>query len=60
MGGLAWTEALEWSGYEDFNKMPLEQWITLSGTEAGQRKKFGALTFLRVFDAGHMVPMNQP
>ncbi len=23
MGGLAWTEALQWDGYEEFNKVPL-------------------------------------
>lgn len=60
MGGLAWTEALEWSGQPEFNSNQLEEWVTQSGLEAGQSKQSGSLTYLRVYDAGHMVPMDQP
>jgi cathepsin A (carboxypeptidase C) len=26
----------------------------------GETKAYGGLTFLRIYDAGHMVPMDQP
>ena len=56
MGGLAWTEALEWKGYEEYNKAPVRKWNT--NKNAGATKSYKSLTFLRVFNAGHMVPMD--
>lgn len=35
MGGLAWTEALEWSGYEGYNQAPVKLWTTASRKKAG-------------------------
>jgi carboxypeptidase C (cathepsin A) len=32
----------------------------VNGKAAGQLKKVGNFKFLRVYDAGHMVPMDQP
>lgn len=32
----------------------------MDGENAGQYKRVDKLTFLRVYDAGHMVPMDQP
>ena len=39
----------------------MNEWV-LSDTlrTAGQVKSFGALTFARIYDAGHMVPYDQP
>ena len=56
MGGLAWTEALEWKGYEEYNKAPVRKWNT--NKNGGATKSYKSLTFLRVFNAGHMVPMD--
>lgn len=28
MGGLAWTEALEWKGYDGYNEAPVLSWTT--------------------------------
>ena len=60
IGGLAWTEALEWKGKEEFGSAAIHHWETQSGAMGGQAKSAGSLTFLRVYDAGHMVPMDQP
>ena len=40
----------------------MQEWRseTLEGKPAGLVKNFENFTFLRVFDAGHMVPTDQP
>ena len=58
-GGEAWTHECEWSGQADFNANDYEDW-NVDGQAAGALKTNKNLRFLRVFDAGHMVPMNQP
>jgi cathepsin A (carboxypeptidase C) len=59
-GGEAWTHEVNWSGKSDFNSADYKGW-TISGSQvAGDLKEFKNLKFLRVFDAGHMVPMDQP
>ena len=61
LGNHAWTDRLEWRDHETYEEIPLSPWKhseTLE--EVGQVKNFGPLTFLRVYDAGHMVPYDQP
>lgn len=58
-GGEAWTAATKWSHKADFNAQNYESW-TVNGTPAGEIRQYGNLHFLRVYDAGHMVPMDQP
>lgn len=58
IGGLAWTEALEWKNKAEYENASIRHWETQSGAIGGQSKSAGSLTFLRVFDAGHMVPMD--
>jgi cathepsin A (carboxypeptidase C) len=58
-GGEAWTLATHWNSHADFNKQEFESW-TVDGKPAGEMRQYGNLHFLRVFDAGHMVPMDQP
>jgi len=58
-GGEAWTNAVEWSGEAEFNKVEYKDW-TVNGKAAGSLKVYKNFKFLRVFNAGHMVPMNQP
>lgn len=52
---------MEWSGREQFLAAPPEEW-TVPGADhpAGRAQSYGPLTFLRVYQAGHMVPMDQP
>lgn len=58
-GGEAWTQSVEWSGQADFKAAAYKEW-TVNGKPAGQLKETGNFKFLRVYDAGHMVPMDQP
>lgn len=50
---------MEWSGKEAFVSSS-EEPFTVDGKEAGILKSYGPLSFLKVHDAGHMVPMDQP
>jgi len=58
-GGEAWTNAVVWPGQDSFNNAPYKNW-TVNGAPAGELKEYENLHFLKVFDAGHMVPMDQP
>ncbi|XP_059456068.1 serine carboxypeptidase-like [Corylus avellana] len=59
LGNSRWVHAMEWSGQQKFVASP-EVPFVVDGSEAGVLKSHGALTFLKVHDAGHMVPMDQP
>lgn len=58
-GGEAWTHATKWKSQTDFQSQDYSDW-QVDGKSAGKLKQFGNLHFLKVADAGHMVPMNQP
>lgn len=69
MGNKAWTLGLQWSGKEDFNGAGDHAWYYSKDQQAVQgglarsassKSGKGSLTFLQVFEAGHMVPMDQP
>merc|ERR1712000_460845 len=67
LGNEAWTNQLEWPGHKDFAKAELKDLNLASSTEKssndeayGKVKTSGNLTFMRIFEAGHMVPMDQP
>ncbi|KAG2226576.1 hypothetical protein INT45_005062, partial [Circinella minor] len=60
-GNLAWSQNMEWPGKQGYTAASVEPWfnkITLQ--KAGEVRSHDNLTFLRVFDAGHMVPYDQP
>lgn len=60
-GNDAWTRALQWKGAEGFNAAPVAPFVTTEGTTAGEVRSFNKqLTFLRVYNSGHMVPQDQP
>ncbi|KAG2729778.1 hypothetical protein I3843_01G260500 [Carya illinoinensis] len=59
LGNSRWVHAMEWSGQQQFVASP-EVPFEVDGSEAGVLKSHGALSFLKVHDAGHMVPMDQP
>ncbi|XP_031483161.1 serine carboxypeptidase-like [Nymphaea colorata] len=59
LGNSRWVESMEWSGHQNFVASPTVP-FTVDGSEAGLLKTYGNLSFLKVHDAGHMVPMDQP
>jgi cathepsin A (carboxypeptidase C) len=61
LGNQAWTEALEWHGKKEFNQAKIKD-LKLAGAdkEYGKVKASGNFTFMQVYQAGHMVPMDQP
>jgi cathepsin A (carboxypeptidase C) len=59
LGNKAWTLGLEYPGHEAFKAEGDHDW-TVGGTHAGQARTAKGLTFLRVHNAGHMVPLDQP
>ncbi|EGE09546.1 carboxypeptidase [Trichophyton equinum CBS 127.97] len=64
LGNQAWTDALEWPGHKKFAEAKLEDLKIVDnknkGKKIGQVKSSGNFTFMRIFGAGHMVPLNQP
>ncbi|CAN1238338.1 Serine carboxypeptidase-like 49 [Linum grandiflorum] len=59
LGNSRWVHAMEWSGQKEFVSSP-EISFEVDGSEAGVLKTHGPLAFLKVHNAGHMVPMDQP
>ncbi|PKA48059.1 Serine carboxypeptidase 3 [Apostasia shenzhenica] len=59
LGNSRWVHAMKWSGQQAFVSSS-EKPFTVDGKEAGSLKSRGPLSFLKVHDAGHMVPMDQP
>ncbi|KAI8326155.1 peptidase S10, serine carboxypeptidase [Martensiomyces pterosporus] len=58
-GNKAWTLDLEWPGKGGFNKAGDAAW-NVGPKQAGEARSFENFTFLRVFEAGHMAPYDQP
>lgn len=59
MGCKAWTLELEWKKAAAFRSAQDKDWI-VDGQKAGKIRNVDSFTFLQVFEAGHMVPLNQP
>ncbi|KAH9257677.1 hypothetical protein BASA81_004135 [Batrachochytrium salamandrivorans] len=56
LGNKAWAMKLQWSGNKQFNSALDVDW----NKGAGRIRRVGAFSFLQVYKAGHMVPMDQP
>mmetsp|Transcript_4680 Transcript_4680/g.12062 ORF Transcript_4680/g.12062 Transcript_4680/m.12062 type:complete len:501 (+) Transcript_4680:335-1837(+) len=59
MGNARWVDALEWSGAAEYNKTQPKQ-FAIDGEPAWESRTANTLTFMKVYDAGHMVPMDKP
>lgn len=54
-----WVDALEWAGAPAWPSAAPVEW-SAEGEVAGTVREVGPLSFVRVYKAGHMVPMDQP
>eukprot|EP00051_Salpingoeca_urceolata_P003471 m.58082 g.58082 ORF g.58082 m.58082 type:complete len:441 (-) comp12822_c0_seq1:58-1380(-) len=59
LGNHAWTLQLEWPGHDAFNGAENKTW-SVDGQVAGSSISAQGFTFLKVRNAGHMVPRDQP
>lgn len=60
MGNEAWTLSLDWAGGDGFRAAPKTEWSPEgSNAAAGVSRAYGGLTFLQVYEAGHMVSGRQ-
>ncbi|XP_038687599.1 serine carboxypeptidase-like [Tripterygium wilfordii] len=60
IGNERWVTQMVWYGKEEFNRDSSEVDFVVDGMPAGSMRKYGPLTFIKVSQAGHMVPMDQP
>ena len=58
LGNLEWTNVFEYPDHEEYSSKALAPWY-VDETEVGQYKNAGLLTFLRIYDAGHMATWDQ-
>ena len=58
-GQDAWIKTLKYAGHDEFNEMQMQPW-RIDGKIVGEAKSSKGLTYVKVHDAGHMVPMDQP
>eukprot|EP00927_Polykrikos_kofoidii_P069009 TRINITY_DN6439_c0_g1_i1.p1 TRINITY_DN6439_c0_g1~~TRINITY_DN6439_c0_g1_i1.p1 ORF type:complete len:505 (+),score=77.40 TRINITY_DN6439_c0_g1_i1:90-1517(+) len=59
LGNKKWTLGLEWPHKNDFNAAADEP-FTVDGKVAGRLRTASGFHFMQVYQAGHMVPMDQP
>ncbi|CAA0832608.1 Serine carboxypeptidase-like 48 [Striga hermonthica] len=59
LGNWRWVHAMEWSGQDNFVATNAST-FRVGGVDVGLQKGYGPLTFLKFYNAGHMVPMDQP
>lgn len=61
LGNERWVDALEWEQAGAWRQVTPKPWLVGSdGGASGEARQLGPLTFLKVYKAGHMVPMDQP
>jgi len=59
LGNKHWTLKLDWAHSAEFNAAADEP-FNVNGKEAGRLRTANGFSFLQVYQAGHMVPMDQP
>merc|ERR1712157_339741 len=61
IGNKAWTMALEWSGKEAFNAASDREVVLRGdGESVGEARYADNFSFFRIYDAGHLAPMDKP
>lgn len=59
LGNERWVDQLNWVGSDSWIKAEEEVW-SVGEEEAGSVRQVGPLSFVKVFGAGHMSPMDKP
>lgn len=59
LGIQAWTRELPWDGHAEFQNTKPKIWNTNSG-KSGEITNYEHFTFLRLYNAGHLVSYDQP
>jgi len=61
LGNKHWTLKLEWPHKDEFNAAQEKPYMGSDGkTEVGKLREAAGFAFLQVYQAGHMVPLDQP
>jgi len=60
LGNRAWTLELDWDHKKEFNDSKEREWGMEGKPAAALGRSSHGFTFLQVYDAGHMVPSDQP
>merc|ERR1712100_627301 len=59
LGNKHWTLKLDWPHNDAFNKAEDKPYL-VNSKEAGRLRTSNGFSFMQVYQAGHMVPMDQP
>lgn len=59
LGNKAWVQTLEWDHKDEFNAAVDKEW-QLDGKTVAKHRNSNHFHFMQVYEAGHMVPMDQP
>jgi len=59
LGNKAWTQTLEWEHKTDFVAAADKEW-QIEGKTVAKHRNANHFHFMQVYEAGHMVPMDQP
>jgi len=59
LGNMKWTLALDWPHKADFNAATNRDY-QMEGKTVAKVRSSNRFTFMQVFEAGHMVPKDQP
>lgn len=59
LGCRAWLEQLPWPHRDEWLQAPFEP-VSFNGEEIGRQQSAYGLTFIQVYNAGHLVPQDQP
>ena len=60
LGYNAVSNTIKYNNQGEFLASEFKPWFSSSGKEVGQVRGYENFSFLRVYDAGHMVPHDQP
>jgi len=59
IGNKEWALKLKWAHQKEFNEAADMDFL-VDGVSAGRSRSYAGFTFTQVYNAGHMVPMDQP